>query len=96
MRSSRFGVLAAAGAVGLVLVTSSVQSIATASPFGSLDAGSSFRFDRDTDRQRRRLHVQDALHSRPAHRRLSGARRRDTPPCTRKVLRAMVPEHCRA
>ncbi|RZL66976.1 MAG: histidine-type phosphatase, partial [Rhodococcus sp. (in: high G+C Gram-positive bacteria)] len=41
MRSSRFGVLAAAGAVGLVLVTSSVQSIATASPFGSLDAGSS-------------------------------------------------------
>ncbi|MER2206683.1 MAG: histidine-type phosphatase, partial [Rhodococcus sp. (in: high G+C Gram-positive bacteria)] len=41
MRSPRFGLLAAAGAVGLVLVTSGAQSIAAASPFGSLDTASS-------------------------------------------------------
>ncbi|MFC4604252.1 histidine-type phosphatase [Rhodococcus kronopolitis] len=40
MRSSRLGLLAAAGAVGLLLVTTGAQA-ATASPFGSLDFGSS-------------------------------------------------------
>lgn len=40
MRSPRFGLLAAAGAVGLMLVTTGTSAIADASPFSSFDTGS--------------------------------------------------------